>query len=176
MRIDSVRPPLVRPYEGPFRVLARNAKSFRLLRLGKPWIVSVDRLKPALGPAPATPLPSAVLSTTAPVFQQSAPNIPDAPGVRAVPDVPAARAATPVALDPSDPVEFPPLGPVRAHVRAHAAADEDVAVDADEEVGAGVDTGEEVGAGVDAEEAEVLPTPSITRSGRVSVPPQRYGL
>ena len=47
VRVDSVRPPLVRPYEGPFRIIAKDGKTFKLLRNGRPWIVSADRLKPA---------------------------------------------------------------------------------------------------------------------------------
>nr|VZI38648.1 unnamed protein product [Spirometra erinaceieuropaei] len=35
VRCDRVRQPLESPYEGPFRVLARNAKTFRILRIDK---------------------------------------------------------------------------------------------------------------------------------------------
>ncbi|XP_066981699.1 uncharacterized protein [Macrobrachium rosenbergii] len=48
IRDDAVRPPLTRPYKGPFRVLERNNKAFRLALHGKDDWVSVDRIKPAL--------------------------------------------------------------------------------------------------------------------------------
>ena len=49
LRVDAVRRPLSRPYEGPFRVLKKGPKTFVLCRGGKAWTVSVDRLKPAWG-------------------------------------------------------------------------------------------------------------------------------
>ncbi|XP_066950689.1 uncharacterized protein [Macrobrachium rosenbergii] len=48
IRNGAVRPPLTRPYRGPFHVLERNNKSFQLAIHGKDDWVSVDRLKPAL--------------------------------------------------------------------------------------------------------------------------------
>ena len=51
LRIDAVKRPLTPPYEGPFPVLERSPKTFRILRHGKPVTVSVDRLKPAVCPA-----------------------------------------------------------------------------------------------------------------------------
>ena len=54
VRIDAVRPPLVRPYEGPYRVVAMDSKTCRLLKNGRPWIVSLDRLKPAVTPSRLT--------------------------------------------------------------------------------------------------------------------------
>ena len=61
MRVDAVRPPLVPPYDGPFPVLSRGAKTFDILWREKPYTVSVDRLKPArllpdAGAAPASPI------------------------------------------------------------------------------------------------------------------------
>ena len=47
VRTDAVRPPLVRPYTGPFRVLKRTAKYFEIEKGGKTDKVSIDRLKPA---------------------------------------------------------------------------------------------------------------------------------
>ncbi|VDP01553.1 unnamed protein product [Schistosoma margrebowiei] len=35
------------PYEGPFRVIARHEKTFKVDRYGRVEIVSIDRLKPA---------------------------------------------------------------------------------------------------------------------------------
>ena len=73
VRVDSVRPPLVRPYEGPYRVVAMDGKTCRLLRNGRPWIVSVDRLKPARVPERPTDPPrgTVVLSPDAQVFLPS---------------------------------------------------------------------------------------------------------
>ena len=50
VRLDAVKPPLVRPYEGPFKVLERGVKTFKLQKNGRPWVVSIDRLKPAISP------------------------------------------------------------------------------------------------------------------------------
>ena len=47
VRTDSVRPPLVRPYTGPFRILEKYPKYFKIDKNGKPDNVSIDRLKPA---------------------------------------------------------------------------------------------------------------------------------
>ena len=62
LRVDAVRRPLCRPYEGPFRVLERGPKTFVLCRAGKAWTVSVDRLKPAwgsVGPPVSSSVPGA---------------------------------------------------------------------------------------------------------------------
>nr|VZH92784.1 unnamed protein product [Spirometra erinaceieuropaei] len=76
VRCDRVRQPLESPYEGPFRVLARNTKTFRILRNDKEDVVSVDRVKAAVaeGPPdlsqgqtcadPLTPVPPSSLSPT----------------------------------------------------------------------------------------------------------------
>ena len=48
VRVDAVKRPLTRPYVGPYDVLEKSAKTFILSRSGKPWTVSVDRLKPCL--------------------------------------------------------------------------------------------------------------------------------
>ena len=47
VRVGSHRRPLVRPYEGPFRVIERSKKAFRISRANRLEWVSVDRLKPA---------------------------------------------------------------------------------------------------------------------------------
>ncbi|BHF78004.1 hypothetical protein SprV_0602111400 [Sparganum proliferum] len=52
VRCDRVRKPLESPYEGPFRVLARNSKTFRILRGDKEDIVSIDRVKAAVAEEP----------------------------------------------------------------------------------------------------------------------------
>ncbi|BHF85886.1 hypothetical protein SprV_1002906000 [Sparganum proliferum] len=52
VRCDRVRQPLESPYEGPFRVLARNAKTCRILRGDKEDVVSVDRVKAAVAEEP----------------------------------------------------------------------------------------------------------------------------
>lgn len=47
VRNDAVSPPLQPPYDGPFEVLARTDKVFKLLVKGKEKHISIDRLKPA---------------------------------------------------------------------------------------------------------------------------------
>ena len=47
VRVDSVRRPLERPYEGPFKVMRRLGRTFILDRYGKRETVSLDRLKVA---------------------------------------------------------------------------------------------------------------------------------
>ena len=47
LRQDAHRPPLTRPYRGPYEVLERNSKSFKLMIHGREDWVSIDRLKPA---------------------------------------------------------------------------------------------------------------------------------
>nr|VZI35905.1 unnamed protein product [Spirometra erinaceieuropaei] len=76
VRCDRVHQPLESPYEGPFRVLARNAKTFRILRSDKEDVVSVDRVKAAVAEEPPdlsqgqtcadplTPVPPSSLSPT----------------------------------------------------------------------------------------------------------------
>lgn len=59
VRHDRHRPPLTRPYDGPFRVIRRLDKHFSLDVNGKTQEVSIDRLKPAklAGDPPAVPTP-----------------------------------------------------------------------------------------------------------------------
>nr|VZI34928.1 unnamed protein product [Spirometra erinaceieuropaei] len=76
VRCARVRQPLESPYEGPFRVLARSAKTFRILRSDKEDVVSVDRVKAAVAEEPPdrsqgqkcadplTPVPPSSLSPT----------------------------------------------------------------------------------------------------------------
>nr|VZI38823.1 unnamed protein product [Spirometra erinaceieuropaei] len=52
VRCDRARQPLKSPYEGPFRVLARNTKTFRILCNDKEDVVSVDRVKAAVAEEP----------------------------------------------------------------------------------------------------------------------------
>ena len=58
VRRDGYKPPLTSPYDGPFRVLERKGKFFRLQFGEREDSVSVDRLKPARVPdntVPASP-------------------------------------------------------------------------------------------------------------------------
>ncbi|BHF64509.1 hypothetical protein SprV_0200751400 [Sparganum proliferum] len=52
VQCDRVRKSLESPYEGPFRVLARNSKTFRILRGDKEDVVSIDRVKAAVAEEP----------------------------------------------------------------------------------------------------------------------------
>nr|VZI27046.1 unnamed protein product [Spirometra erinaceieuropaei] len=52
VRCDRVRKPLESPYEGPFRVFARNSKTFRILRVDKEDVVSIDWVKAAVAEEP----------------------------------------------------------------------------------------------------------------------------
>ena len=56
VRVDAVKRPLTPPYVGPFEVLERKEKTFILLKSGKPWTVSIDRLKPCFPPVLSAPL------------------------------------------------------------------------------------------------------------------------
>lgn len=56
VRHDAHRGPLVRPYDGPFPVVAKSDKYFDVVREGKTIRVSIDRLKPAYS-QPARPQP-----------------------------------------------------------------------------------------------------------------------
>lgn len=47
IRTDTVRKPLQTPYEGPYKVLSRNAKVFIVQLHKKQSAISIDRLKPA---------------------------------------------------------------------------------------------------------------------------------
>ncbi|XP_064461935.1 uncharacterized protein LOC135372176 [Ornithodoros turicata] len=58
LRHDAVRKPLSPHYNGPYRVLSRNSKTFTIDIAGQRQVVSLDRLKPAYleAVAPAPPL------------------------------------------------------------------------------------------------------------------------
>ncbi len=52
---DSARPPLAAKYDGPFLVVAKAAKYFKIQKGNWVESVSVDRLKPHLGIGPVAP-------------------------------------------------------------------------------------------------------------------------
>ena len=81
VRVDAVRRPLVRPYEGPFKVVQAGAKVFTVLKKGKDWKVSVDRLKVA--PDPLDPAPRRVFGDFLPTASPQVPpqQVPLAPDV-----------------------------------------------------------------------------------------------
>ena len=59
VRRDSHRPPLCKPYDGPFKVVERGAKAFRLDLGTRQDYVSIDRLKPAfIDPSQPFPQPA----------------------------------------------------------------------------------------------------------------------
>ncbi|BHF85004.1 hypothetical protein SprV_1002816000 [Sparganum proliferum] len=52
VRCDRVRQPLEPPYDGPFRIISRGTKNFRIKRGSREEVVSVDRLKAAVPDTP----------------------------------------------------------------------------------------------------------------------------
>ena len=75
LRVDAVKRPLTPPYDGPFAVLERGQKTFKILgKAGKEIVVSIDRLKPAFSlghgvslPANLSVSPSSSTSVPSPV-------------------------------------------------------------------------------------------------------------
>ena len=55
VRIDSHRPPLTPPYQGPFKILRRKKKTLLLQMKGAEDWVSTDRVKPAFLPSEDSP-------------------------------------------------------------------------------------------------------------------------
>ena len=55
VRVDSHRPPLTPPYTGPFKILDRGPKAYKVDLRGREDWVSLDRLKPAYLPQQDTP-------------------------------------------------------------------------------------------------------------------------
>jgi len=47
VRVDARRSPLQPPYVGPFRIMQRRTKSYKLDIAGRADVISIDRLKPA---------------------------------------------------------------------------------------------------------------------------------
>ena len=147
LRVDAVKPPLSRPYDGPFRVVARSAKTFRILRDGKSILVSVDRLKPAFALSPASSPPSTPLDV--PV---------DGATDVFTPLVPLPPPPSPRSADASDPGV---LGDSLDDDGERSGSDVEDVVDADDDA--------------DPEDLRpVSPGATRTRSGRVSRPPARY--
>ena len=154
VRVDSVQPPLHRPYVGPFPVLSRSSdlKTFRLRKNNKDWVVSTDRLKAASpmvgsssvpGPSPAvdvgvldpadlSSLPATEVSRTDLVAD---PVLPAAPVPVPGPAAQADLVADPVL--PAAPVPAPEPAAQADHLRGPA-------------------------------------SPYRTRAGRASVPPDRF--
>jgi hypothetical protein len=54
LRKGGTVPPLSPLYQGPYKVLDRREKFFKLEVRGQPEVISVDRLKPHLGTAPVS--------------------------------------------------------------------------------------------------------------------------
>ncbi|BHF69037.1 hypothetical protein SprV_0301207800 [Sparganum proliferum] len=99
LRCDRVLQSLELPYEGPFRVLARNTKTYRILRSGKEDVVSVNRVKAAVAEElldfprrqkyadPLTPVPQLPLSPAfpPPLLPSSSPPLHSIPPSRIIP-------------------------------------------------------------------------------------------
>lgn len=68
LRVDAVRRPLVPPYLGPFPVVQRGEKTFKILQNNQTVTVSIDRVKPArLLPVPSISSPAARAPPVTPV-------------------------------------------------------------------------------------------------------------
>lgn len=78
IRRDGVKKPLQQPYSGPFKVLERNLKCYKLLVNSKETHISIDRLKPAFQvPDLPSPVPASTKSAdVTPVPVTSVPNSP----------------------------------------------------------------------------------------------------
>ncbi|BHF84659.1 hypothetical protein SprV_0902781000 [Sparganum proliferum] len=74
LRCDRVRRPLEPPYDGPFRVISRGTKNFRIQRGTREEVVSVDRLKAAVR----------TLLRMSPVVPYPLLHLPDPPSLRPV--------------------------------------------------------------------------------------------
>jgi len=80
----------VQPYSGPYKVLEKGPKYFRLDIGGKQTAVTVDRLKPHTGGAAATPAalprrgrpPKEQPTTPAPPTRSTSPGLPATTGVQ----------------------------------------------------------------------------------------------
>ena len=99
VRVDAVKRPLTPPYVGPYEVLQRSDKTFVLLKAGKPWTVSVDRLKPFFPPDMSAPS-SLPTSSSSPVSATP----PAAPGSRTSPY----STSSPSSLSSSQPFSLSP--------------------------------------------------------------------
>jgi transposase InsO family protein len=55
VRRGGTGPPLAPPYAGPYRVLDKQPKFFKLQMGAQEEVISIDRLKPHLGPSPLSP-------------------------------------------------------------------------------------------------------------------------
>nr|VZI45360.1 unnamed protein product [Spirometra erinaceieuropaei] len=87
LRCDRVRRPLESPYDGPFRVISRGTKNFRIQRGTREEVVSVDRLKAAVpdtppdepcGPLPPAPPPRLSIPPSRILPLPSCPQLPTA--------------------------------------------------------------------------------------------------
>ena len=109
LRVDSVKKPLTPPYEGPFPVLEKSEKIFKILRRDKTVTVYVDRLKPVT--SVGTPLPA---PASAPGVSPSSEALAPVPvPVSAAAPVAAVPAAVTLpsssdAASPLDPAAWPP--------------------------------------------------------------------
>lgn len=88
VRNDAVKKPLQAPYDGPYRVLKRNSKTFALqLPDRRSSTISIDRLKPAYilnEDTDETPSPSVLPPAKLPTAQKAAPPKDDVPALKPI--------------------------------------------------------------------------------------------
>lgn len=90
LRTDSLRGALQPPYTGPYQVLSRSDKTFKLLVNKKAVVVSVDRLKPAYTLPSDTSVQPAGPDTPSPTSSPAVPDAsPTAPAPSTAPEPPA---------------------------------------------------------------------------------------
>lgn len=76
IRNDAVRAPLQQPYDGPFEVIKRYDKTYKILVNGKPKHISIDRLKAAFIESDQETSPNQISDSNSTSLQTSEQNTP----------------------------------------------------------------------------------------------------
>lgn len=70
VRVDRVTKPLTQPYTGPFKVISKTEKYYKIMQQDTEKIISIDRLKPAFALNNSIEFPTATAPNTATVNNQ----------------------------------------------------------------------------------------------------------